>query len=83
VDLREVVRWSARPVSSHDFGVAAAIQLADALGKLPPRGRLLGIEIAPCASGPCTDEDAAVQDAIAEVVGRTRDWVVALLRPDG
>jgi len=83
VDLREVLRSSARPVSSHDFGVAAAIHLAEALGKLPPRGRLLGIEIAPRSNGTCTDRDAAVQDAVAEVVGRTREWVVAFLRPDG
>lgn len=83
VDLREVLRSSARPVSSHEFGVAAAIQLAEALGKLPPRGRLLGVEIAAGSSGTCTGEDAAVRDALAEVVGRARDWVLAFLRPDG
>lgn len=83
VDLREVLRSSPRPASSHDFGVAAAIHLAEALGKLPPRGRLLGIEIAPRPSGTCTDGDAAVQDGLAGVVGRTREWVVAFLRPNG
>jgi hydrogenase maturation protease len=81
LDLRDVLRSSVRPVSSHDFGVAAAIQLADALGKLPARGRLLGIEIASRSSGAQTG--ATVRNAVVDVVRRARGWVAAFLGADG
>jgi len=46
IDLRDLPAAGVRLVSSHDLGVADAVQLAAALGKAPLRGRLLGIEIA-------------------------------------
>jgi hydrogenase maturation protease len=73
LDLRTLLRSAVRPVSSHDLGVAAAIQLADALGRLPARGRLLGIETPGTRSA---DGSAPVEDAIPEVVSRARAWVI-------
>ena len=72
LDLRELLRSPVRVVSSHDLGVAEAVQLAAALGRLPARGRLLGIETAPRARARC---DPAVRAAIAGVVSRAREWV--------
>jgi hydrogenase maturation protease len=73
LDLRTLLRSAVRPVSSHDLGVAVAIQLADALGRLPARGRLLGIETPGTRSA---DGSAPVEDAIPEVVSRARAWVI-------
>ncbi len=42
----ELGRCEANFVSSHDLGVAAAVQLARKLGCAPAQGRMLGIEIA-------------------------------------
>lgn len=46
IDLREEADLSRyrRAFSSHDFGVPGAVEMARALGKLPPKLLLLGIE---------------------------------------
>ncbi len=74
LDLRKLPGSFLRPVSSHDLGVAEALQLADALGRLPAHGRLLGIEIGAPSSAP--SREAA--RAIAGVVHRARRWVRGL-----
>jgi hydrogenase maturation protease len=81
LDLRTLLRSAARPVSSHDLGVAATIQLADALGRLPARGRLLGIEAGSRPGTPSAVANATVLDAIPEVVRRARAWVVRFRAP--
>jgi hydrogenase maturation protease len=81
LDLRTLLRSAVRSVSSHDLGVTAAIQLANVLGRLPARGRLLGIEAGSRPGTPSADADAAVQDAIPEVVSRARTWVVRFRAP--
>jgi hydrogenase maturation protease len=81
LDLRKLLRSAVRPVSSHDLGVTAAIQLANALGRLPARGRLLGIEAGSRPGTSSADANATVQDAIPEVVSRARAWVVRFRAP--
>ncbi|MGA9033324.1 MAG: hydrogenase maturation protease [Sulfuricaulis sp.] len=46
-------KWavSGLPASSHGFGVAAALELAHALGDLPSRHLVRGVEIEPSCSG--------------------------------
>jgi hydrogenase maturation protease len=57
-------------LSSHGFGVLAALALARELGALPPRLDLYGIEITSASPGeaPC----AAVRAAAAELAGHIR-----------
>jgi hydrogenase maturation protease len=53
--------------SSHGFGVAAAIALARALGRLPPRLVVYGIEAVTFAHGaPMSPRVAAAADALAD-----------------
>ena len=78
LDLRELPGSCLRPVSSHDLGVAEAVQLAITLGRLPARGRLLGIEIGPPPRAPSSQIAPAMREAVAEVVRRARQWVARL-----
>lgn len=53
--------------STHAFGVAQALQLADALGALPPSLRVFGVEVAVCtplATQPSTALLAAVPNVV-------------------
>ena len=62
--------WAAaEPVSSHGFGLAAALELARALGDLPPHLVLYGIEIDPTCSGFCLSEPVrrSLPDLIQEI----------------
>ena len=61
--------------STHGFGVAQAIDLLKALGKLPPRIRLLGIEGQYFALG------AAVSPNVQEGVAKAVRMIVRSLRP--
>ena len=58
-------------VSSHGFGVAQAIRLAAALGQLPPRMALYGVEAAGFVPGaePSPEVAGAVEQAVALVLG--------------
>lgn len=78
LDLLDLPGSSLRAVSSHDLGVAEAMQLMTALGRLPVRGRLLGIEIGPLPSVPSDQATLAVSQATAEVVRRARQWAARL-----
>ena len=51
----ELDRCAAHFVSSHDLGVAAAVRLAQKLGRGPSVGRVIGIEIAPRAQRSSAD----------------------------
>jgi hydrogenase maturation protease len=75
LDLRDLPRSFARAVSSHDLGVAEAVQLAAALGRLPAHCRLLGIEIGARVRAASERPAPAVRRAIGEVVRRARKWI--------
>jgi hydrogenase maturation protease len=60
-----------RRASSHTIGIAEAIELARALGELPPRVIVYGVEGARFAAGAALSaEVAAVMDRLAEEVLR-------------
>ncbi|MGO9450415.1 MAG: carbamoyltransferase HypF [Candidatus Binataceae bacterium] len=63
---------SVRFVSSHDLGVAAAIQLAQKLGVASPAGRVIGIEIAPARTAQRCGLSAQTREAIRRAVERVR-----------
>ena len=60
-----------RPASTHALGPAAAVELARALGQLPPRLIVYGIEGAAFAAGAALSQEALL--AAAEVVVRIMD----------
>ena len=74
LDLRDLADAPLRPVSSHDLGVAEAVRLAAALGRLPARSRLLGIEVRPDRSPDPSQVSTAVKAALDRVVKRAREW---------
>jgi hydrogenase maturation protease len=78
LDLRDLPGCSLRAVSSHELGVAEAMQLVTALGRPPVRGRFLGIEVGPSPGAPSGRTTLAVSEATAEVVRRARQWVSRL-----
>ncbi len=62
----------ARFVSSHDLGVAAAIQLAQKLGRGPSAGMVIGIEIAPATTARLSGLSPSTRDAVPRAVVRVR-----------
>ena len=63
-------KWAAtESVSSHGFGLASALELARALGDLPPHLVLYGIEIDPTCSGFSLSEPVrrSLPDLIQEI----------------
>ena len=62
--------------STHAIGLAETIELARALGKLPPRVVLHGIEGAHFETG------AGLTWAVEEAVGRLRDLILAELKEE-
>ena len=75
LDLQDLPSSAARAVSSHDLGVAEAVQLAEALGRLPAHCRLLGIEVGARVSAVSERPAPDVRRAISEVVHRARQWI--------
>jgi len=59
---------------THAFGIAAAIELGRALGRLPHRVVLVGVEVARVEHGPGLSRE------VAGVLDRVQDVVVAVLR---
>ena len=57
-------------VSSHDLGVAAAIQLAQKLGRAPAVGRIIGIEIAPASTQHLCELSPHTREAVRRAVER-------------
>ena len=76
--IDEVDRRAARFVSSHDLGVAAAIQLARKLGRGPFVGRVIGIEIAPGSTAQLSGLSARAREAVRRAVERVRSAAVEL-----
>ena len=74
LSLRRLARRAPTPASSHAFGVAAALQLAEQLGRGPTRGRVLGVEIAHPAGRIPDTLTAPVHRGVARAVRRARWW---------
>lgn len=72
----ELDRCAARFVSSHDLGLAAAVQLARKLGRAPASGRIIGIEIAPGTAGRPCGLSAKAREAVCAAVERVRSAAV-------
>jgi len=68
----ELERCAARFVSSHDLGVAAAIQLAQKLGHAPSVGRVIGIEIAPGSTAQICGLSVGTREAMRHAVEYVR-----------
>lgn len=62
-------------VSSHDLGVANAVELARKLGRAPERGMILAIEIAPTARQHPDVLSPAARDAVERASIRVRQLV--------
>jgi hydrogenase maturation protease len=78
LDLGDIDRLGAGLVSSHDFGVAAAMVLASKLGRVRAHGRLLGIEISPDRGRTLDAISPPVSEAIERAIARARQWAVRL-----
>ena len=78
LDLGDIDSLGAALVSSHDFGVAAAVALARKLGRAPAHGRVLGIEASPGAGAGLDAISPPVSAAIEPVIARARDWAARL-----
>ena len=63
--------------STHSFGVAEAIELSRALGTLPPRFRIFGIEGAVFEVGAeiSPEAEAAVEETVSRVLARITSFV--------
>jgi hydrogenase maturation protease len=74
LSFNELARSKAQFVSSHELGVAAAVQLAYILGRAPRRGIVLGIEIAtPAVQVPCS-----ITQHVRQAIGDTLSLVPSL-----
>ena len=74
-DLRGAER-----LSSHAFGVAESLALADALGRLPARVELIGIEAADAEGEPGAAPCEAVRRGVEQAVRMTAELVEELHR---
>ena len=70
--IDELDRCAARFVSSHDLGVAAAIQLARKLGRAPFVGKVIGIEIAPGSTAQICGLSVGTREAMRHAVEYVR-----------
>lgn len=77
LDLRDIGRLGARAVSSHDLGVAAALKLAERLGRPPVRGRFVGIEASSQSRG-AGEMSPAMRDALDGAISLVRRWAARL-----
>jgi hydrogenase maturation protein HypF len=59
-------------VSSHDLGVAAALRLAQKLGRGPSVGRVIGIEIAPANAAELYGPSSQTCETVSRAVARVR-----------
>ena len=59
-------------VSSHDLDVAAAVKLAGTLGRCAPRGRVIGLEVAPPRPDRVFGLSPEIRDALGHLVERVR-----------
>ncbi|HMA30432.1 MAG TPA: hydrogenase maturation protease [Casimicrobiaceae bacterium] len=70
LDLDRIAMQETGRVSSHGFGLAEALALGHALGVLPPRLTLFGVEAGEADGG--EDLSAAVRAALPALVGRVQ-----------
>jgi hydrogenase maturation protease len=69
---------AARPLSSHGFGAAEALALAEALGRAPRRLAVVAVEAASCAGeGLSATVRAALPEAVRRVRGRIADFLAS------
>ncbi len=71
--LDDVPRAPLRFVSSHGLGVAEVLALARALGRLPPRGRVIAIEAASTGRVEAPLSPAA-EAGVGAALARARQW---------
>jgi hydrogenase maturation protease len=74
LDLADAAAASSQPLSSHGLGVAQAIALAGVLGRLPPRGRFLAVEIDPVPEG-IDRLSPAAEGALQRLWARVEHWL--------
>ena len=72
----ELDHCPARLVSSHDLGVAAAVQLAQKLGRAPSVGWVIGIEIAPASTPQLCRLSPQTREAVRRAVERVRSSAI-------
>ncbi len=75
--LDELDSAPAHFVSSHDLDVVSAIQLARALGRLPKRGRVIGLEIKPGHASGLNGLSASIGKEMHLLLERVRSWAAA------
>lgn len=79
LNFGELARYGGRFVSSHELGVAAAVELSRKLGRAPARGGMLGIEVAAVPPAPYTSLSSDARRAVPKVLVRVRRWVRRLI----
>jgi hydrogenase maturation protein HypF len=78
ISFDDLDRWPLRFASSHELSLAASVQLARKLGRVPRYGRVLGIEIAPelpRVPGPLSQ---TAHEAVSQALAEVRSWVKEL-----
>ena len=80
-DLPPLVPGHVQETGSHDFGLASAVELARALGRLPQTVVVVGVEAASFDWG--APLSPAVADAVPEAAARTLEVIMQLLTPPG
>jgi hydrogenase maturation protease len=76
LSFEDLEGFAAHFVSSHDFGLAAAIQLARKLGRAPAQGMVLGVEIAAVPAHIPGPLSLTAQQAVSVAVAKVRCWVL-------
>ncbi len=74
VDLHALPAHALPLVSSHDLGVSEAVRLAATLRRLPPRGRVLGIEGGAGNGSEPMPLSAEARAAVVAAVNRALRW---------
>jgi hydrogenase maturation protease len=78
VTLAELQSGEGTCASSHGFGVADALALAETLGQLPPRVTLLVVEAGPGnAAAPAPEVQAAVPELVRRIVACVEQDAIA------
>lgn len=74
IEFGDLSRHPMRFVSSHDMGIAAAIELARRLGRAPRKGGVLGVEIVPALARSACDLSDTAREAVERALARVRQW---------
>ena len=76
IPFDELGRSATHLVSSHDLGVAAALQLAQNLGRRPSVGKIIGIEVAPVSRALLSGLSLSTRKAMRQAIERVLSTVV-------